>query len=78
MTARATTVRVADLDRVMKAMKRNGFVPRVVMHPGRVDVFAAESGEAPLDTRAAIGDGAAADDLDAELQAWRERDQGGP
>jgi hypothetical protein len=68
---------VADLDRVFKAMKRNGFVPRVIMQPGRVDVFAAEADADPLDTPTPIGEGPAAADLDAELQAWRERDQGG-
>lgn len=63
--------RTADLDRLFKAMRRNGFAPRVLMREGEVEVLAA-----PLDetTPAPV----VADDLDAELAAWRARnDQGG-
>lgn len=79
--SRVATVRIADLDRVFKAMARNGLQPRVVVRPDGVEVFGDKG--APVDTRPPVGEGAAAgdgaDDLDAELRAWRAgHDQGQP
>lgn len=80
--SRVATVRIADLDRVFKAMARNGLQPRVIVRPDGVEVFG-DKGGAAVDFPAPVGKGGGAldgaDDLDAELQAWRARhDQGEP
>lgn len=63
---RVPTVRSADVDRVLKAMKRNGTgVARIFLRPGEVEIIPG-----------ALTDDGPAPQL-SDLDAWREKRRGG-